>query len=150
MNQLKIGDTGSQAALLQKALARAGEPLAALICVALFGLVVSPVSWSHHWVWVLPALVMLTVLARRHRDRTVGALALLGAVLLTGAPLLALLPEHHEAEASWWRQLIGTAYLWWAVAVIGVAAVRPGRADRANVRPADQPATRSEIRSGSS
>ena len=30
---------------------RAGQPVLALICVAMFGLVVSPVSWSHHWVW---------------------------------------------------------------------------------------------------
>ena len=29
----------------------AGEPTLGLVCVALFGLVVSPVSWSHHWVW---------------------------------------------------------------------------------------------------
>ena len=37
----------------------AGEPVLALICVAMFGLVVSPVSWSHHWVWVLPTMLVI-------------------------------------------------------------------------------------------
>ncbi len=32
-------------------------PVLALICVAMFGLVVSPVSWSHHWVWALPTVI---------------------------------------------------------------------------------------------
>ncbi len=44
---------------------RAGEPVLALICVAMFGLVVSPVSWSHHWVWALPTLIVTAVLAYR-------------------------------------------------------------------------------------
>ena len=34
---------------------------------------------------------------------------------------LYLLPEHHEDAASWWRQLFGMSYVWWAVAVIAVA-----------------------------
>src|SRR5207237_398569 len=40
---------------------RAGEPILAVICVALFGLVVSPVSWSHHWVWALPTVLVTGV-----------------------------------------------------------------------------------------
>jgi alpha-1,2-mannosyltransferase len=31
-----------------------------------------------------------------------------------------LMPKHHEATASWWRQLLGASYVWWAVAVIVV------------------------------
>ena len=36
----------------------ARQPMLALICVAMFGLVVSPVSWSHHWVWALPTVLV--------------------------------------------------------------------------------------------
>jgi alpha-1,2-mannosyltransferase len=43
---------------------RGHEMLGILIC-ALTGLLVSPVSWSHHWVWVAPGLVALTDLAVR-------------------------------------------------------------------------------------
>jgi alpha-1,2-mannosyltransferase len=38
---------------------RSNDRLGILIVVQLFGLLVSPISWSHHWVWVLPLLVWL-------------------------------------------------------------------------------------------
>ena len=47
---------------------RADEPMLALICVAMFGLVVSPVSWSHHWVWALPTVLVCAVVAYRRRN----------------------------------------------------------------------------------
>jgi alpha-1,2-mannosyltransferase len=99
---------------------RADEPVLALICVALFGLVVSPVSWSHHWVWTLPTLVVLSVLAWRRRDLALAAVTAVGLALLVWTPI-ELLPEHREAAASWWRQLLGGSYVWWALAVIVVA-----------------------------
>ncbi|WP_046302075.1 MULTISPECIES: glycosyltransferase 87 family protein [unclassified Mycobacterium] len=96
---------------------RAGEPILALVCVALFGLVVSPVSWSHHWVWMLPAVVVTAVVAYRHRAVVLGMLGVAGVALMMRSPI-ELLPEHHEAGAAWWRQLAGTSYVWWALAVI--------------------------------
>lgn len=101
---------------------RAGEPILALVCVALFGLVVSPVSWSHHWVWMLPTVVVTAVLAYRRRAIALGLLSAAGMVLMTRSPI-ELLPEHHEAGAAWWRQLAGTSYVWWALAVILTAGV---------------------------
>jgi alpha-1,2-mannosyltransferase len=38
---------------------RADDRLGTLIVVQLLGLLVSPISWSHHWVWVMPLLVWL-------------------------------------------------------------------------------------------
>ena len=101
----------------------AGEPTLALVCVALFGLVVSPVSWSHHWVWALPAIVVTAVVAFRRRDVALAVMAAAGAALMLWTPIL-LLPEHHESEASWWRQLAGMSYVWWALALIAVAGLR--------------------------
>lgn len=105
-----------------------GEPILALICVALFGLVVSPVSWSHHWVWMLPTVVVTAVVAYRHRAIALGVLSALGVVLMMRSPI-DLLPEHHEAGAAWWRQLAGTSYVWWGLAVIITAGamLRPDR-----------------------
>jgi alpha-1,2-mannosyltransferase len=99
----------------------------ALICVALFGLVVSPVSWSHHWVWALPTLVVGAVLGYRHRDLVLAATTAAGLALLMWTPM-DLMTEHHETDASWWRQLAGGSYIWWALAVIlaaGLTASRP-------------------------
>ncbi|OBG29325.1 glycosyltransferase 87 family protein [Mycobacterium sp. 852002-51057_SCH5723018] len=113
---------------------RAGEPTLAVICVALFGLVVSPVSWSHHWVWMLPAVLMIGVLAWRRRNLALGALSAVGVVLMRWTPI-DLLPKHHETTANLWRQIVGSSYVWWALAVIVAAGltvtVRTSREDEA-------------------
>ncbi len=96
------------------------EPVLALVCVALFGLVVSPVSWSHHWVWALPTLTATAVLAYRRRNAALAVLAAGGIALMVWSPIT-LLPEHQEAAASWWRQLLGMSYVWWALALIAAA-----------------------------
>lgn len=99
---------------------RAGEPTLALVCVALFGLVVSPVSWSHHWVWVLPAVLVTAILGWRRRNALLMVVSAVGVALMRWTPI-DLLPKHHEASAVWWRQLAGMSYVWWALAVIVAA-----------------------------
>jgi len=39
--------------------ALAGDRLGSLLVVELFGLLVSPISWTHHWVWVVPLMIWL-------------------------------------------------------------------------------------------
>ncbi|VEG40599.1 Protein of uncharacterised function (DUF2029) [Mycolicibacterium flavescens] len=99
---------------------KADEPVLALICVAMFGLVVSPVSWSHHWVWALPTLLVTALVAYRRRHAALGVVAAAGFALMVWTPIT-LMPEHQETAASLWRQLVGGSYVWWAVAVIVVA-----------------------------
>ncbi|NTY58177.1 mannosyltransferase [Mycolicibacterium sphagni] len=36
-----------------------GDRLGLLLVVQLFGLLISPISWTHHWVWLLPLMVWL-------------------------------------------------------------------------------------------
>ena len=105
---------------------KAGQPVLALICVAMFGLAVSPVSWSHHWVWALPAVLVAAVLAVRLRNPALGVVSVAGLALMIWSPI-SLLPEHQETAASLWRQLAGSSYLWWALAVIVVAGTVRGR-----------------------
>ena len=99
---------------------RAGEPTLAVICIALFGLVVSPVSWSHHWVWMLPTVLVTAVLAWRRRNAALALVSAAGVALMVWTPI-DLLPKHHEVTAAWWRQLVGVSYLWWALATIVTA-----------------------------
>ena len=98
----------------------AGEPTLAVICIALFGLVVSPVSWSHHWVWMLPAVLVTGVMAWRRRNAALAAVVAAGLALMVWTPI-DLLPKHHESTAAWWRQLVGASYVWWALATIVTA-----------------------------
>jgi alpha-1,2-mannosyltransferase len=65
------------------ALYRAGHPVPGLLACAAGGLLVSPLSWDHHWVWVTLGLGYLGHLAARARGRVraawwVAAAALLG------------------------------------------------------------------------
>jgi alpha-1,2-mannosyltransferase len=44
---------------------RAGQPVPAMLACALTGLLVSPLSWDHHWVWVAPGIALLAHLGAR-------------------------------------------------------------------------------------
>ena len=119
---------------------RAGEPMLALISVAMFGLVVSPVSWSHHWVWALPTLLVVIVTAARLRRVALGLIAAAGIALMVWTPI-PLMPEHHETSASLWRQLAGGSYAWWAIALIAVAGTVSARSADRSVSPQLLPAS---------
>jgi alpha-1,2-mannosyltransferase len=119
---------------------KAHEPVLALICVAMFGLVVSPVSWSHHWVWALPTVLVCAVVAYRHRHAVLGLVTLAGIALMVWTPI-PLMPEHQETTASLWRQLAGGSYVWWALAVIVAAGTVSARSAVRPLSPRQIPAS---------
>jgi alpha-1,2-mannosyltransferase len=59
-----IGIAGLIAAAL---LYRAGHQVAGMLACALTGLLCSPLSWDHHWVWIAPGLALLAHLGARAR-----------------------------------------------------------------------------------
>ena len=63
---------------------RRGHRLAGTMCCAITGLLVSPVSWTHHWVWAVPLLVWLTAVAWRRRSVACGLAAIAGAAVFSG------------------------------------------------------------------
>ncbi len=46
---------------------RAGHRFVGLLTCALTGLLISPISWDHHWVWIVPGTVAAVVYAVRAR-----------------------------------------------------------------------------------
>lgn len=46
---------------------RSGRPVAGWVTCALTGLLVSPISWDHHWVWTVPVLALLADAVARAR-----------------------------------------------------------------------------------
>lgn len=100
---------------LVRRLLRADRPVEALLVTAFFGLVVSPVSWSHHWVWAVPLVVCL--LGRLPRAPRPANLALVASVVVVFAScVLILMRNHHQiagAELRWQPAefVIGSAYL---------------------------------------
>ncbi len=104
---------------------RRGHRLAGAVCCGITGLLVSPISWTHHWVWAVPLLVLLVVAAWRRRSLAVALAALLFAGVFSAA---AALP-------STWGPLGGVlaadAYVWCGLAVLAGTAlylVSEGRA----------------------
>jgi alpha-1,2-mannosyltransferase len=51
--------TAALAVLAWRALGGADDRLGGIVIVQLFGLLLSPISWTHHWVWVLPLMIWL-------------------------------------------------------------------------------------------
>ena len=60
---------------------RAGRTVAGWLTCALTGLLVSPISWDHHWVWVVPAMALFTDTALRARGAARWAWWALAAVM---------------------------------------------------------------------
>jgi alpha-1,2-mannosyltransferase len=68
-----------------------GREVHAVLLCALTGLLVSPISWSHHWVWAVPALALVADRALRTRTRAACA-ACAGLVGVAGAWFFHLKP----------------------------------------------------------
>jgi alpha-1,2-mannosyltransferase len=77
---------------------RAGQPVPAMLACALTGLLVSPLSWDHHWVWVAPGIALLAHLgasAGRGLARAAWWAATAGLVLVFAA-----WPQFWDAQAG--------------------------------------------------
>jgi alpha-1,2-mannosyltransferase len=103
--------------------AGAGQLPLALVAVGIAGLLISPVSWSHHWMWCVPALLVLASIGRAHPPAR--WLAISGAIVFVAAPH-GVLPHDHGTEHawSWWEQTIGASYVLWALTMLGTVAAR--------------------------
>jgi len=65
-----------------RALVSASRSVEAILAVALTGLLVSPVSWSHHWSWLVLVPIALVCEDGRHRAVTVAMVVLAMGVVL--------------------------------------------------------------------
>ena len=87
------------------------DRLGPLLVVQFFGLLAAPVSWSHHWVWVLPLMIWLLNGPWRAEP---GARALgwgwFGLTLVNVPGLLALAqPNYSQISRPWylaWGELV--------------------------------------------
>ncbi|GAA3656512.1 hypothetical protein GCM10023079_51910 [Streptomyces chitinivorans] len=112
----------------------------AAVCVACTALLVSPVSWSHHWVWCVPAVLLLGSEALRRRSAPWWTGTALAALLFCsyalwwvphGSPL-----ERFELRQSGAQMALSAVYPAAGAALLALAAVLAVRALR---RPAPYP-----------
>lgn len=117
---IAIGSTAVLAVLAWRALGRGADGrdrLGSLLVVQLFGLLLSPISWTHHWVWLVPLMIWLFHGPWRERP---GAM-LLGwgwvALVVVGVPWLLSF-----AQPTIW-QISRPGYLAWAGLIYIVGAL---------------------------
>jgi alpha-1,2-mannosyltransferase len=110
---------------MRQALGR-GTNAWALSLNALAALLVSPISWSHHWVWGETAMLTLALLSARRRRLGGLALAAVGLAAFAAAPQW-WFPSGGNRELGWavWQQAVGSSYVILAAAVLVLSAVRP-------------------------
>jgi alpha-1,2-mannosyltransferase len=106
-----------------RAMHRGGDTFAADIVVGLVGLVVSPISWSHHFIWVVPALLILS-----RRGRVAQIQAALCAAVLYAAPIW-WVPKTHDREFHHhgWQLVAACSFL--VVAVVLALGMRQSSVD---------------------
>src|ERR1700733_7663816 len=123
---------------------RRGHRLAGVVCCAITGLLVSPFSWTHHWVWAVPLLIGLVTTAWRRRSR---AWALAAAAVAVGFSGFVPLPWPGKPPSPV-LLLAGDLYVLYGLAVLagtalvlarGSLVARPGRPDGAGAKLAGLP-----------
>lgn len=128
-------------------LIRRGHHFGAVLAAAFFGLLASPISWSHHWVWAIPALMWLVLRTRRSPQPTpqaerpddpgtptsvrpawlpwlLGAVAVWGWLIFSYAPQFRL-PYDRNQEQSWtpFQVVLGNMWVWWTLVFLATLIV---------------------------
>ena len=106
---------------------RRGERLLGLCLAALAGLFASPISWYHHWCWIIPLVVALTRISR--------VAAALSLVPFLVARRIAVADGWKSSVHHWdaLQQVVGNAYVWTGILVVAYAGWRLWR-DRTRPR----------------
>ncbi|MEV7553586.1 glycosyltransferase 87 family protein [Amycolatopsis sp. NPDC089917] len=104
-------------ALTAFVIVRVAEPVFALTACAVGGLLVSPVTWTHHWIWCVPILVLLVW----RRTAVSFALAVVTAALFVIAPMW--LAPRPAGGFGWW--LATESFVLYGLLLLVLAAVCP-------------------------
>lgn len=92
----------------------------ATCAIAVWGLLVSPTSWAHHWVWSIPLILTALVVAARTDSRAVRigylGLAIGGLIIFSLGPFQFLPPD----PSSWsvLAEIVGSSYSIWGIAAL--------------------------------
>ncbi|MFW0791693.1 glycosyltransferase 87 family protein [Gordonia sp. CPCC 205333] len=117
------------AAFASDAPQRRVDAMSVTIAIATWGLLISPTTWGHHWVWVIPAIIMCAVIAARSDERRTrwvhAALAVSGAAIFAVGPYQ-LLPQ----QVGDWNlidQIVGNSYTLWGLCLLIALWLAPAR-----------------------
>lgn len=119
----------------------AGRELLGVVIVGALTLLVSPIAWSHHWVWVVPAFILLIHTAYRRATRLWWTAVVGFFVFYASWPmkinalgewdarvpfqpfgLMWLVPRDNNRERDWniWQFFVGNSYVLGGLAITAV------------------------------
>jgi alpha-1,2-mannosyltransferase len=101
-----------------------GRPLDALVVTGFAGLLVSPISWSNHWVWALPATAVVWSWATSAYRLGNGGRVFAAAwtvVFALGLPWMAPWADDKEYHHTFLQALVGNSYTLAGIVLLAVA-----------------------------
>jgi len=96
---------GAAGLLRAQVVYRRGQALEAVVVTAITGLLVSPISWTNHWVWAVPAAAVLWA------QRRTALAAVWTAVFALGLPWWLPFTGDREYDWTFLQAIAGDAYL---------------------------------------
>ena len=108
--------------LAGRAYGRGDEATGFALC-AVTGLLISPISWSHHWVLAIPALPLAAVALYRGRDRRPLALTVLGTAAVAGLAAIGWARLARSVPSTGWLHLGTKALVYSEIYVLAGLAV---------------------------
>jgi alpha-1,2-mannosyltransferase len=124
-----VAMTAVLAVLAWRAIGGAEDRLGAIVIVELFGLLLSPISWTHHWVWLIPLMIWLLhgPLRAQLGARVLGWGWL--ALIVVGVPWLLSFaqPTIWVIPRPWYLAWAGLVYIAATVATLAWIATRGSR-----------------------
>jgi alpha-1,2-mannosyltransferase len=120
------------------------DQLGSLLVVQLFGLLVSPISWVHHWIWVAPLIIW--VFRGPWHDKPGARVVGWGWIAMTVVSVPSILamaePSLWQISRPWYLAWAGLAYIGAAMATLAWMAVTGRRLRSVSQAPAGhRPAT---------
>jgi alpha-1,2-mannosyltransferase len=126
------------------------DRLGKLLVVEVFGLLSSPISWTHHWVWLVPLMIWLFHGPVRERPgaRIFGWGWL--ALTIIGVPWLLSFaqPTIWQISRPWYLAWAGLVYIVAALATLGWIAVSGRHATKPDGQASQRPAARAASSGG--
>ena len=108
-----------------------GDRVLAMSLTGCLGLIVSPTSWGHHWVYVVPGAIAMGAHALRFRSfRWAFACAGTVVVFVLGPFRFLSSPGDGYMHWNWGQQIVGNSYILVGITLLSVFAARssiPGR-----------------------
>jgi len=104
---------------------RRGEELLAICVTATGALLISPITWQHHWVWMLPALIWLARRAWRTGSRWLWVITAIIAVEFYVRPYIwgMRVDPMADLHLGIWQLLQSSTYAVSALLLLGLAAL---------------------------